>query len=77
MDANIRRGMSMAEACEYLGGISRPTMYRLLGDGALASYTIGSRRFFTKDSLDKFIDKRLKALYSGNGARYNLVNKKA
>jgi len=76
MDANIRRGMSIVEACEYLGGISRPTMYRLLGEG-LASYTIGSRRFFTKDGLDEFINKRVKTLYSGNGARYGLVNKKA
>lgn len=76
MDANIRRGMSIVEACEYLGGISRSTLFHLLKEG-LPSYTIGSRRFFTKDSLDKFIDKRLKALYSGNGARYNLVNKKA
>ena len=49
----------MAEACQYLGGVSRPTMYRLLGDGELSSYHIGVRVYFTKESLDKFIDDRI------------------
>ncbi len=49
----------MEEACGYLGGISRPTMYRLLGEGQLSSYHIGVRRYFTKESLDHLIDKRI------------------
>ena len=49
----------MAEACQYLGGVSRPTMYRLLGDGELSSYHIGVRVYFTKESLDKFINERI------------------
>ena len=65
MDANIRRGISIAEACEYLGGISRSTLFHLLKEG-LPSYTIGSRRFFTKESLDEFIDERVKLRYVGS-----------
>jgi excisionase family DNA binding protein len=66
METGIKRGFTFAEALEYLGGISRPTMYRLLGDGALASYRIGIRRYFTKESLDKFIDERVKLRYVGS-----------
>ena len=57
MDNTVRdkRGMSMDEACAYIGGVSRPTMYRLMGQGALSSYMIGNRRYFLRDELDEFL----------------------
>jgi len=55
----MKRGYTMAEACGYLGGISRQTMYKILGDGDVSSYHIGVRVYFTKESLDKFINERV------------------
>jgi len=55
----IKRAYTISEACQYLGGVSRPTMYRLLGGGELSSYHIGVRVYFTKESLDKFINERV------------------
>jgi excisionase family DNA binding protein len=54
-----KRGFTMVEACDYLGGISRPTMYRLMGNGSLTPYRIGARVYFTIENLDKFIDTQL------------------
>jgi excisionase family DNA binding protein len=59
MDTTLKRGMTMAESCEYLGNISRPTLYRLLGDGALDSFHIGTRRFIPRESLDRLINDRI------------------
>ena len=49
----------MVEACAYLGGISRPTMYKLMGDGEVSSFHIGVRVYIPKESLDKFINERI------------------
>ena len=54
-----KRGLTMEEACEYIGGVSRPTMYKLLGEGEIESFHIGVRRYFTRDSLDHWINNRL------------------
>ena len=59
METAAKRGYTMAEACEYLGGISRPTMYRLLGQGEIDSYHLGVRRSFTRESLDRLINSRM------------------
>ena len=55
----IKRGYTMDAACGYLGGISRPTMYKLMGDGDVSSYRIGRRVYITKESLDEFINGRV------------------
>ena len=52
------RGYTFNGACEYFGGISRMTMYRLIGQGELSSYHVGIRRYFTRENLDKFIGGR-------------------
>jgi excisionase family DNA binding protein len=57
----IKRAYTISEACQYLGGISRPTLYKLMGDGGLPLYRIGRRVFFTKESLDEFINGRVSA----------------
>ena len=54
-----KRIFTMAEACKYLGGISRPTMYKLIGEGAIRSLHIGVRRYFPVESLNTFIDERI------------------
>jgi excisionase family DNA binding protein len=59
METATKRGYTMVEACEYLGGISRQTMYRLLGEEVIASYLIGVRRYFTLESLNRFINDRI------------------
>jgi excisionase family DNA binding protein len=59
MDTTLKRGMTMAESCQYLGDISRPTLYRLLGEGELDSFHIGTRRFIPRESLDKLINDRI------------------
>jgi excisionase family DNA binding protein len=51
-----KRIYSMTEACRYLGGISRGKVYQLMGDGSLKSLTIGNRRYFRIEDLDRFVD---------------------
>ena len=41
----IKRAYTISEACQYLGGISRPTLYKLMGDGGLPLYRIGRRAY--------------------------------
>ena len=54
-----KRAFTVLEASEYLGGISRQTLYRLVGKGEINSFYIGTRRFFPRESLDEFIDARI------------------
>jgi len=56
-----KRGLSLQEACIYIGGVSRPTLYGLLRDGSLRSYKIGRKRYFLKAELDAFLDERVGA----------------
>ena len=67
MDRSIvsKRGLTMEEACGYIGGISRPTMYRLMAHGSVSSYTIGTRRYFLRDSLDAYLEQRLEEEVEG------------
>ena len=52
---------SVTDAMQYLGGIGRRTLYEHINAHALESLTIGSRRFFTKEQLDTFIQSQLAA----------------
>lgn len=52
---------SVADAMQYLGGIGRRTLYEHINAQTLESLTIGSRRFFTKEQLDTFIQNQLAA----------------
>ena len=55
-----RRGLSFTQACIYIGGISRPKMYALIGDGSIPrSYLIGNRRYFFKEELDRFMESQI------------------
>ncbi|MQF48833.1 helix-turn-helix domain-containing protein [SAR202 cluster bacterium AC-647-N09_OGT_505m] len=54
-----KRGFSMSEACDYVGGVSRQQMYRLMREGELRSYLIGNRRYFLKEELDSFLERQM------------------
>ena len=54
-----KRVFTMVEACEYLGGISQPTMHKLIDEGEINSLRIGVRRYFPRESLEAFVDARI------------------
>lgn len=54
------RAVSPKEAGRLLG-LSRPMIYRLIDEGELRSFTVGSRRCILLDDLDAFIDRRVAA----------------
>lgn len=43
-------GFSIPETCELMG-VSRQTVYDLINAGLLRSYTIGRRRFCSRDAI--------------------------
>ena len=47
----LKKGYTFGEAQQYIGNVSRSTLYRLMGEG-LPSYTIGSRRYFLVSELE-------------------------
>ena len=48
---------SIKETRELLGGISRNSIYRILGSGNLKSVVIGCRRFISSGALAEFIER--------------------
>ena len=62
-----KRGYTLAEACAYVGGISRPKIYELMADGQLRSYMIGVRRYFLREELDSFLERQVEESGDGNG----------
>ena len=55
----LKRGFTVEEACMYLGGISRMGLHRLKVAGKLSSYNIGVRVYYTRESLDGFINSQI------------------
>lgn len=51
-----KRLFDMKQTCAYLG-ISRTTVYRLMGDKQLTPVTIYGKLLFDKKDLDEFIEK--------------------
>jgi len=57
-DSFMKEGLfSIEKTCQYLGGISRWTVYRLLREKAFPRVKIGKRIFIEKCDLDIYIDK--------------------
>jgi excisionase family DNA binding protein len=54
-----KRGFNMEEAREYVGGISRNGLSRLIKGKLLRSYRIGNRRYFLREELDAFIERQM------------------
>ena len=49
-------GLDIPESCEYIGGITRQTLYRVLADNPeIRTYKIGSRRFIYRDDLKRYV----------------------
>ena len=53
-----RRLISVAEAREWLGGISRTTFYALVKEGELSLVKIGRRSFVHEEELDDFLRRK-------------------
>lgn len=53
--------VSIPDAMELLGGISRPTIYALLDRGELTRVHVGSRAFITTESIRELIERQIKA----------------
>jgi excisionase family DNA binding protein len=53
-----RRLISVAEAREWLGGISPTTFYALVKEGALSLVKIGRRSFVHAEELDDFLTRK-------------------
>ena len=56
-----KRALSVDESREYIGGLSLPKLYDLMGEKTIQSFKIGRRRFILRSELDKYIDSRLEA----------------
>jgi excisionase family DNA binding protein len=46
---------AVKETCHMLGGISAPTLYKMLREGKLDSIKIGRRRMITIESIERFL----------------------
>ncbi|MFE9642389.1 helix-turn-helix domain-containing protein [Nocardiopsis alba] len=60
MDTPTRVAYKVPEAALALS-LSEATVWKLVGSGAIRSYTVGSARFVPVRALDEFIDARLAA----------------
>lgn len=60
MTLELRKGLTIREAQQYIGNVSRSTMYRLMADG-LPSYLIGVRRYFLIQELDAYLQRQSEA----------------
>jgi hypothetical protein len=50
----------ITDACDVLGGVSRPTLYGLVNAGQRDLVKIGTRSFITAKSLRDFVDRKLR-----------------
>lgn len=48
-------GYSLDQARAMLGGISAPTIHKIINNGELATYTVGRRRFVTSDAIADYV----------------------
>lgn len=54
-----RRLHPVPEALEYLGGITKFSLYELINTGKIQRVKIGRRTFITRESLDAYIDSQI------------------
>ena len=57
--------LTVEQAAEELGGVSRSTLYQLIRSGELASVKIGSRRLIPAESITDYVQ----SLRVGSAAR--------
>lgn len=54
-EARPRRGLKLKEAAEYLGGLSKPTMYHLNATGQLHPNRSTRHLIYIQEDLDRFL----------------------
>lgn len=52
-----RRILSVEKSCEYLGGISKVSLYNRVNEGDIQLIKIGRRSFITLESMDAYLDR--------------------
>lgn len=52
-----KRLLSRDEACQQLGGLSMPMIYKLAKRGDIKLVKLGRRTFITADSIETYIDR--------------------
>lgn len=51
-----RKLYPLADSQNYLGGISRTTLWALAKSGEISQVNIGRRAFITRESMDSYVD---------------------
>ena len=54
-----RKAFGFNNSCVYLGIDSRGTLYKLIAEGSIQSFTIGRRRYVLKEELDRYLESRM------------------
>lgn len=54
-----KKALSVEDARQYLGGVSRNTLYRLFKSNDLKSFTVNKRRLVLKSEIDSYIDRQM------------------
>ena len=58
METTTDRKIDPIEAAqEYLGGVSRTTIYALIEAGEIQRVNIGRRAFVTRESMDRYVER--------------------
>lgn len=57
MNSTIQRGHTLDEARQLLGGISAPTLHKIIRAGELVTYTIGRRRFVQGQAIHEYMER--------------------
>lgn len=52
-----RQILSVEKSCEYLGGISKVSLYNRVNAGEIQLIKIGRRSFITLESMDAYLDR--------------------
>lgn len=64
----MKNVLSVNEAIEALG-ISRTTLYRMIGDGTLSAYKLGTKTILKSDEVQQFVDGLPKAEIASDFSR--------
>lgn len=59
-------GLSIEETCKYLGGLSKQTIYRMIGRGELEAIKIGTRTLVTTSSIKSAVENAERFVYVGS-----------
>lgn len=55
--SNAQRGHTLEETRQILGGISAPTLHKIINNGELVTFTIGRRRFVQSQAIQEYMER--------------------